>query len=201
MPRSSKTKKTKSSKSSSKSSKSKPVEEVVEKVVEEAPVKRTRRVVNRESVLAAHDSLLVDLNNEIEEIRKTADKKKGKTGIRFLKNIVTRLKRLKADSARVIKQKKPSNRAKNSSSGFMKPVPISKEMCKFTGWEQDVPKSRVDVTKYICNYIKEHDLQNPADRRQIRPNSSLSMLLKMKKEEKEPLTYYSLQKKIQHHFK
>tara|TARA_B100000686_G_C16763400_1_gene960215 strand:+ start:1573 stop:2190 length:618 start_codon:yes stop_codon:yes gene_type:complete len=205
MPRSSKTKKTKSSKSKSKSSKSKPVEpvveEVVEKVVEEVPVKRTRRVVNRESVLAAHDSLLVDLNNEIEEIRKTADKKKGKTGIRFLKNIVTRLKRLKADSARVIKQKKPSNRAKNSSSGFMKPVPISKEMCKFTGWETDVPKSRVDVTKYICNYIKEHDLQNPADRRQIRPNSSLSKLLRMKKEEKEPLTYYSLQKKIQHHFK
>ena len=58
MPRSSKTKKTKSSKSKSKSSKSKPVEpvveEVVEKVVEEVPVKRTRRVVNRESVLAAH---------------------------------------------------------------------------------------------------------------------------------------------------
>ena len=43
-----------------------------------------------------------------------------------------------------MKMKRKTNRAKNTTSGFMKPVPISEEMIKFTGWESC--KSRVDVT-------------------------------------------------------
>ena len=81
----------------------------------------------------------------------------------------------------------------------MKPVDISSEMRKFTGWDEE-PKSRVQVTKYICDYIKENDLQNPADRRQIRPNAQLKKILRLKGEQKDPLTYYTLQKHIQHHF-
>ena len=81
----------------------------------------------------------------------------------------------------------------------MKPVEISSEMRKFTGWDNE-PKSRVQVTKYICDYIKKNDLQNPADRRQIRPNSQLKKLLRLKGAQENPLTYYSLQKHIQHHF-
>ena len=84
----------------------------------------------------------------------------------------------------------------------MKPVGISGEMCKFTGWGTDELKSRVDVTKYICNYIREKDLQNPEDRRQIIPDKKLSGLLGVDKAslKEEPLTYYSLQRRIQPHF-
>ncbi len=102
-----------------------------------------------------------------------------------------------------MKQKRRNpNRAKNTSSGFMKPVGISGEMCKFTGWDASELKSRVDVTKYICGYIRDNDLQNPADRRQIVPDKKLTALLKLDKKslKEEPLTYYSLQKKIQPHF-
>ena len=116
---------------------------------------------------------------------------------------VISLKQLKKDTARAMKQKRKNpNRAKNTSSGFMKPVAISGEMSKFTGWGADELKSRVDVTKYICGYIRDNNLQNPDDRRQIVPDKKLQALLKLDKKslKEEPLTYYSLQKKIQPHF-
>jgi len=187
--------KDKSSKSKSKSSRKEkvaktPVEEVVEEVVEEttpttaaataaAPkVTKKRRVVDRESVFASFDALQKQVEDEIDAVRSASDKSRV-SGVRFLRSLNKSLKQLKKDTARAMKQKRKNpNRAKNTSSGFMKPVPISGEMSKFTGWGSDELKSRVDVTKYICGYIRDNNLQNP----------------------EEPLTYYSLQKKIQPHF-
>ena len=210
--------KDKSSKSKTKSKSSRkekvaktPVEEVVEEVVEEttpttaaaAPkVTKKRRVVDRESVFAAFDALQKQVEDEIDAVRSASDKSRV-SGVRFLRSLNKSLKQLKKDTARAMKQKRKNpNRAKNTSSGFMKPVGISGEMCKFTGWGTDELKSRVDVTKYICGYIRDNNLQNPDDRRQIVPDKKLQALLKLDKKslKEEPLTYYSLQKKIQPHF-
>ncbi len=213
--------KDKSRSKSSKSSKSKssrkekvsktPVEEVVEEVVEEttpttaaaAPkVTKKRRVVDRESVFNSFDALQKQVEEEIDAVRSASDKSRV-SGVRFLRSLNKSLKQLKKDTARAMKQKRKNpNRAKNTSSGFMKPVPISGEMSKFTGWGSDELKSRVDVTKYICGYIRDNNLQNPDDRRQIVPDKKLQALLKLDKKslKEEPLTYYSLQKKIQPHF-
>ena len=213
--------KDKSRSKSSKSSKSKssrkekvsktPVEEVVEEVVEEttpttaaaAPkVTKKRRVVDRESVFNSFDALQKQVEDEIDAVRSASDKSRV-SGVRFLRSLNKSLKQLKKDTARAMKQKRKNpNRAKNTSSGFMKPVGISGEMCKFTGWGTDELKSRVDVTKYICGYIRDNNLQNPDDRRQIVPDKKLQALLKLDKKslKEEPLTYYSLQKKIQPHF-
>ena len=119
-----------------------------------------------------------------------------------MRSVAKRVKGLRNDAARVMRTRKQTTRPKNTSSGFMKPVQISAEMAKFTGWEPDVPRSRVDVTKYLCQYVRDNDLQNPSDRRIIRPDTQLKDLLKLKENynEKNPLTYYSLQKSIQHHF-
>ena len=188
-----------------------PVEEVVEEVT--TPVAtlvvttpattttRKRRVVDRESVFADFDALVQSVETEIESIRSASNGKVS--GVKFLRSLNKSLKQLKKDTTRAMKQKRKNpNRAKNTSSGFMKPVPISGEMSKFTGWDADELKSRVDVTKYICGYIRDNDLQNPADRRQIVPDKKLTALLKLDKKslKEEPLTYYSLQKKIQPHF-
>ena len=183
-----------------------PVEEVVEEVT--TPVAaptvtttRKRRVVDRESVFADFDALVQSVETEIESIRSASNGKVS--GVKFLRSLNKSLKQLKKDTTRAMKQKRRNpNRAKNTSSGFMKPVGISGEMCKFTGWGTDELKSRVDVTKYICGYIRDNDLQNPADRRQIVPDKKLTALLKLDKKslKEEPLTYYSLQKKIQPHF-
>jgi len=208
--------KDKSSKNKSKSSSREekvaktPVEEVVEEVVEEttaatevAPkATKKRRVVDRESVFASFDALQKQVEDEIDAVRSASDKTRV-SGVKFLRSLNKSLKQLKKDTARAMKQKRKNpNRAKNTSSGFMKPVPISGEMSKFTGWNSDELKSRVDVTKYICGYIRDNNLQNPDDRRQIVPDKKLQALLKLDKKslKEEPLTYYSLQKKIQPHF-
>ena len=193
-------------KKSKKTRKSKSVKEepVVEPV--EEPVKtRTRRVVTRETVQEGFATLVADIAAEVDKIKQeNSTAKRGKTGVRFLKHVATRLKTLAKDCNRVSKKKKTGTRT-NTNSGFMKPVEISSEMRKFTGWDAE-PKSRVQVTKYICDYIKKNDLQNPADRREIRPNSQLKKLLRLKGKKGEdgsaekPLTYYTLQKHIQHHF-
>ena len=210
--RSSKDKSSKSSKSSSRKEKvtETPVEEVVEEVVEEttaatevAPkATKKRRVVDRESVFTSFDALQKQVEDEIDAVRSASDKTRV-SGVKFLRSLNKSLKQLKKDTARAMKQKRKNpNRAKNTSSGFMKPVPISGEMSKFTGWNSDELKSRVDVTKYICGYIRDNNLQNPDDRRQIVPDKKLQALLKLDKKslKEEPLTYYSLQKKIQPHF-
>jgi upstream activation factor subunit UAF30 len=94
--------------------------------------------------------------------------------------------------------KKPKKRT-NVNSGFLKQVSISKEMAKFIGCDAGELKSRVDVTKAICAYIKGNNLQNPKDRREILPDSKLKKLLRIEKGE-EPLTYYRVQSKLKPHF-
>lgn len=91
------------------------------------------------------------------------------------------------------------SRRRETSSGFMQSARISAEMAKFTGCDPDELRSRLDITKYICRYIKDNDLQNPEDRREIIADSRLRKLLNYRDDD-EPLTYYSLQKHIQKHF-
>jgi chromatin remodeling complex protein RSC6 len=74
-------------------------------------------------------------------------------------------------------------------------------MAKFTGWNHDELKSRVDVTKYICKYIRDNNLQNPEDRRQIIADKKLAKLLDFNPEKDDkPLTYYRIQTYMKKHF-
>ena len=127
-------------------------------------------------------------------------KSKSPIAIKDLRGLQKQVKQLKTDVNRQIRNKKKSSTNRNTNSGFMKPVTVSKDMCKFTGWKEGELHSRVDVTKFICNYVKEKELQNPKDRRQIIADGRLKSLLKLSSDEKEPLTYYSLQRHIQQHF-
>lgn len=162
--------------------------------------KYKRQNPTRDSIMASFEEIIKSIETEIESIREGDAKTKG---IKFLRSLNKRLKILRNQSARIIKQKKTGARKATTSnnSGFLKPVKISKEMASFTGWSQADLKSRVAVTKYICNYIKENNLQNPQDKRQINVDAKLSKLLKYDaKKESEPLTYYALQKHLKSHF-
>ena len=120
---------------------------------------------------------------------------------KYIRSVIKSAITLKKNTAKVLKQKrrrKPVDGNKAATSGFLKPVPISKDMSKFAGWDENELKSRVDVTKSICGYIREKNLQNPKDRRQILPDAKLRKLLNFNS--KEDLTYYGLQKCIQQHF-
>lgn len=194
-------KKPKKTKAPSKSKKVEPVEEPPVSDVEtteELNTPKKRRVPTKESVAAGFDELVSSIDEEITRLRESQSKSKG---VKYLRSLGKKVKTLRGQAARVMKQRQRSTRKNNSNSGFLKPVKISGEMAKFTGWDQKELKSRVDVTKYICQYIRENDLQNPSDRRQILADAKLSKLLKYDADKaKDPLTYYRIQSYIKPHF-
>ena len=162
------------------------------------PMPKKRRSPTRESVLEDFETMIMSVDAEIKLLREGPAKTKG---VKFLRSLNKNLKLLRNRTARVMKQKHKTGRTNNKNSGFLKPVSISKEMARFTGWDPKELRSRVEVTKYICQYIAENELQNPEDRRQIRPDTKLQKLLGFNpKKSDEPLRYYSLQTHLKHHF-
>jgi upstream activation factor subunit UAF30 len=73
-------------------------------------------------------------------------------------------------------------------------------MAKFTGFDPKVQHSRVDVTKFLCKYIKDKNLQNPVNKREINADPALSKLLNYDPKTSVPLTYPSMQKLLKNHF-
>jgi upstream activation factor subunit UAF30 len=165
-----------------------------EQLVEETPTTKQRKVVDRDTVLEDFDKLSKLIDEEIENLRQNS---KSNGNVKFLRSLNKNLKVLRTNSTKVMKKKK-TERKNNSTSGFLKPVTISGEMAKFTGWDPKELRSRVEVTKYICDYIKSHDLQNPSDRREIRADAKLQKLLGVKPEDN--IKYYSLQTHLKKHF-
>ena len=161
-------------------------------------MKRTRRVVDKDSILSDFDTLLTQVESQIEVIKTSGVK--TPVGVKYFKSLGKSLKQLRGDVGKNIKVKRRVNSDSSKSSGFLKPVKVSDEVSAFAGWKKNELHSRVDVTKFICDYVKSNDLQNPKDRRQILPDKKLRTLLKLKENESEPLTYYSLQRCIQPHF-
>ena len=159
---------------------------------EESSSTRKRHQVTREEVDASFDALVEMIEKEVEAMRSD---EKIKKGVRFLRSISKQVRKLKTDSARVSNKRVRRQTNRSTNSGFMKPVPISKEMQKFTGIDSKLV-SRVEVTKSICTYVKDNNLQLQTDRRQFTPDEKLGKLLGTSA----PLTYYDLQKFIQHHF-
>jgi len=162
--------------------------------------KKKRVAPTRDSVLESFDDIIQSIEKEIELLRDSATKTKG---IKFLRTLGKKLKTLKGQSTRIISKRAPSQRkpGSNTTSGFLKPVPVSKDIAKFAGWGVSEKKSRVEVTKFLCNYIRENKLQNDKDKRQIKPDSKLAKLLNYdEKTSSEPLTYFRLQSLLKHHF-
>ena len=169
-------------------------EEVVEEVVADEAAKPVddADAKPKENLVDLVDECVTLLDVEIEA--KPANAK-------ALRTLKKKIAALRSKVSKVTK-KKSSTKAPstNTNSGFLKPVKISEEMAKFAGWSADVPKSRVDVTKYICNYIKENNLQNPEDRRQIVADPSLKKLLNFDPAKDGTLTYYKVQSFLKPHF-
>lgn len=188
--------------SGKKDSKNATVNKDSKKIVEDPPVevveKKRRVQPTRESVLEELDAIIMTIDKEITNKRESETKVKG---IKFLRSLRKSIKTSRSHSARVMKTKNRVPRKNNKNSGFRKPVEVSKEMANFAGWNHGELHSRVDVTKFLCDYIKEHDLQNPEDRRQIKPDKKLQTLLRYDpKKSDNPLTYFRLQSLMKPHF-
>lgn len=91
-----------------------------------------------------------------------------------------------------------AKKGKREPSGFAKPAVISNELCDFLGRPYGTEMARTEVTKYLTTYIKDHNLQQPEDKRKITPDKKLTKLLKLSKDDQ--VTYFNLQKWMKPHF-
>ncbi len=191
-----------------------PVEATPETVVAEGPSFRQRLEV----LIQAQQSHMLVLKSQVQELRK----------------LQREHDQLVKDASRKNKKKKlPRDFSKpRRSTGFAEPVIVSDELYSFLvktkatmkdstftpknqeehdNWPRvsvkaGVPVARTDVTSHISRYIKEHNLQNPSERREIVPDASLKKIFSEPVEpskadaSKNVYTYLKLQKYVNHHF-
>jgi chromatin remodeling complex protein RSC6 len=94
------------------------------------------------------------------------------------------------------KIKKKSDKKKNPS-GITKPSLISPELSKFLGLPLGELIPRTDVTSKIISYVKENNLQDPKDKRNILPDDKLKELLQPGDK---VVSFFTLQTFMKNHF-
>jgi len=99
-----------------------------------------------------------------------------------------------------LRQKRCCATLPDITTGLFKPIKVSLEMATFASWDPNELKSRVDVIKHLCWYIKTNQLQNPDDERQIIADEQLATLLNYDRTSGDRLTYLSMMKKIKYLF-
>lgn len=169
---------------------------VSEMVVETATAEEISAVEPVVPPVVSIDRVIVGLLQELFalEQQESVIQQQRKVKRRQLEKAIVKV--LKANSkASAKKQKRSGNR---QPSGFVRPTLISDELASFLGKEAGTEMSRTSVTNEINTYIKQHNLKDVANGRQINADENLSKLLKLGKED--VLTYFNLQKFMNHHY-
>jgi chromatin remodeling complex protein RSC6 len=158
-----------------------------------------KKGLTSDTVNESFKNLIKYIEYEISELRQNKSKTKG---IKFLRSLNKNIKAIQNETQKVLKQSnKIPKKMSNGVSGFLKPVNITKELAVFAGWNENDLHSRVEVTKYICKYIKDNNLQDPKDRRFIYPDLKLNELFGLTNStNNSPLRYYSLQTHLKNHY-
>ena len=81
---------------------------------------------------------------------------------------------------------------------LLKPTLISDSLCQFLGKPSGTEMARTEVTKYLTQYIKQHSLQDQANKRIINCDSALKGLLNVNAGDE--VTYFNLQRYMKPHF-
>lgn len=154
--------------------------------------KRTRREVTKDTLLTAMGNLVTRFDTEIQH-----HSDEGLPGSKLLRTLRKQFKVIQADAVRVMKLKTKKPRQQSENSGFKKPIQITEELRAFAGFGPG-NFSRVDVTRVVCKYVKDHKLQNADDKRVIVTDAPLAKLLGLKTGDK--TNFFQLQKLIQPQF-
>ena len=167
-----------------------PAQETATPVQETAPAPVVPNTVTElEQQFASINTRLAELRaletSLVQDVRKLQ-----KNAMKYLKEVSKKSRRRRAPAADGDKKRPPS--------GFAKPALISSELCNFLGKPQGTEMARTEVTKFLTSYIKEHKLQDPENRRRIRPDKKLQKLLNTTA--KDEVTYFNLQKYMKVHF-
>ena len=169
-------------------------------VVETAVVEETTEVDSMkqrfERLIKTKQDLMIELKREVQELKKMQRDHELA---------------LKEASKRSRKKRVRDENSTRKPSGFASPVVVSDELYSFLesfGVKKGDPIARTDVTRYVTTYIKDKDLQNPENRREIVPDTVLDRLFGPAMEHKDPndatsplvYTYLKLQRYLSQHF-
>lgn len=207
------------SKSATKTTRTKATPKPKEIVVEE-PVVETQ-VVEETPVVETPSSPVIEETTEVDSMKQRFERliKAKQDLMNDLKREVQELKKMQRDHEHALKEASKRSRKKrvrdeNSTrkpSGFASPVVVSDELYSFLerfGVKKGDPIARTDVTRYVTTYIKDNDLQNHENRREILPDTVLQKLFGPAMEPKDPndaksplvYTYLKLQRYLSQHF-
>jgi chromatin remodeling complex protein RSC6 len=173
---------------------------VTEQVKQETPVMQQVENMTKkfDTLITARMEQLTVTKNELLEL-----KKMQKEFLLTVKNLTKRTKRKRPLVNEDGTPRKPS--------GFASPVVVSDLLYKFLeqfGVQKGQPIARTDVTRFVTQYIKEKNLQNPEHRREIVPDKALREIFGEPVEHKDPndpsspkvWTYLRMQKYLSSHF-
>lgn len=176
------------------------------------PVTETETVTETNTEVT--ESHMPSVTERLEELVRSRQ-----TMIETLKREVVTLRKLIKDQQAELKLASKGRKKKATNpdakprkpSGFAEPVVVSDQMYTFLtgfGVKKGTPIARTDITKFIIEYIKKHNLQNPERRREIVPDTVLSKLFGPAMEHRDPndtsspkvYSYLKLQKYLSSHF-
>ena len=116
---------------------------------------------------------------------------------KFVQKEVTKLK----SKGRRSPKKVVDPDAPKKENSLEKPVVITDELCEFLGLTKGEKHSRQTVTKTINQYVKDHNLQNPENRRFILLESEHGLKLKaLLRDPDQPLTFFNIQRYLKPHY-
>lgn len=198
----------KSNKKSSKSSENKtevPVEEV-QPVVEQLAEEVSEKVASEVATEVVASTVVVDDDNELNS-RFVSVSETLKNMISNTRTLLKDLNDLHRDVSRRMKtlqkgKKGHKNRDPNKvrkPSGFTKPTKISDELADFCGVAHGAEMARNEVTKFINSYVKENNLKDAKDGRQILAHND-KKLYKLLGNPTGVVTFFQLQKLVNHHY-
>ena len=131
---------------------------------------------------------LVDVDNIVDytDILNSLESLKAQVNM-----VINQVKTKKKNNKKKVKQIKKeliksNNKGNRKASGIAKPLTISPELCSFLNKPEGTMIPRTEVTKYLCDYIKNNNLNSGNE---INPNKKLKDLFKDKPENEE-LTFF-----------
>ena len=184
----SKKKDSKSTKESVKDTPKETVTETVKETVKETVPESTLDTQTEEPVLKK-DEVSLNITHTIERLEFFEKE------LRVMKTELRKALKLHEKKTKT-KRKSDPNR---EPSGFAKPSLISDELCKFLNLPKGSQMARTAVTQEVNKYIKAHNLQNPENKKKIKPDKTLCGLLNIQADS-DDLTYFSMQKYLKDHF-
>jgi len=144
-------------------------------VVEKPPVEEVTPVVEEVTPVVEESNTEILFNkfvNQFQDIQSVM--KTLHANLKVLQKEVIRER--KEYKKKELKIKKKNSKKKNPS-GIVKPTSVSPELSNFLGLSLGEQIARTDVTSKVILYVKEHNLQNPMNKKQILPDEKLKDLL------------------------